>query len=368
MSAAQPVLYLLHCGNLYGTERMALTTLAALGEGHRPVIVAPAGPIHGEAARLGLQAQRFDSVLGMVALLARWFIASPRLAVISTTVKFSLICVALKVLTRRRLHHLHIVHGGSASDGEAYGQKHRLNNLDVTVIAVSHPLAERLVAHRVRPDKIVVIENFLADAQRDAAPRRQPSLDGGVRDWVLVARLDPLKRVDLLLDALDRHPRLRSLRFTVLGDGPELETLRQRAETAGHPVRFAGFVADVPRRLAQAQGLLHTCPVETFGLVVLEGMAAGLPVLVPDRGGTAALVSDGVEGLLFAADDADSLAMALERARDLSAAALAAMVARADARLRERWSQAACIRRYRSLLAGGSPDALATEERPSPYT
>jgi len=367
MNSPLPVLYLLHCGHLYGTERMALATLAALGEGYLPVVVAPAGPVHDEAARLGLRAQRFDSLAGMVVLLTRWFALSSRLAVISTTVKFSLACVALRALTRRRLRHLHIVHGGSADEAQAYGQKHRLNRFDVTVISVSQHLRERLIAHGVRPDKIVVIENFLADAQRHAAPRRRRPFDGGVRDWVLVARLDALKRVDLLLDALDRHPDLRTLRFTVLGDGPELAKLKQRAEAAGHPVRFTGYVADVAQRLADAQGLLHTCPVETFGLLVLEAMAAGLLVLVPDRGGAAALVNDGVDGLRFTADDADALARALRRARDLPGPTLMAMVTRTGARLHERWSQAACIRRYRALLAGESPDKLPAEEEVSAF-
>ena len=62
---------------------------------------------------------------------------------------------------------------------------------------------------------------------------------------------------------------------------------------------------------------MHTCPEEPFGLVVLEAMAADVPVLVPDRGGPDFIVEAGVSGFKFRADDAADLAA---RLADLAAA------------------------------------------------
>ena len=58
-----PLLYSLHSGNLYGTERMALATAQALGPEFQVVIIAPEGPVHAEAQRLGYQTMVFRGCL-----------------------------------------------------------------------------------------------------------------------------------------------------------------------------------------------------------------------------------------------------------------------------------------------------------------
>ena len=50
--------------------------------------------------------------------------------------------------------------------------------------------------------------------------------------------------------------------------------------------------ADIPRHMAEADLLVHTCPAEPFGLVILEAMAVNLPVLVTDAAGWSAIVQD----------------------------------------------------------------------------
>ena len=153
-----------------------------------------------------------------------------------------------------------------------------------------------------------VVNNFLTADRVASAPKRPAFASAGVRNVLLIARLDPLKRVGLLLDALDLEPELRQLSFKVIGVGPELAMLRDRAK-ASHPnVEFVGFRGEVAADVAGADLLLHTCPVETFGLVVLEAMAGDVPVLVPDQGGTDMLVEEGVSGFKFRADDAGHLA------------------------------------------------------------
>jgi glycosyltransferase involved in cell wall biosynthesis len=91
----------------------------------------------------------------------------------------------------------------------------------------------------------------------------------------------------------------------------ELHELAARPELAGR-VEFRGFREDIWRELASFDVLVHASVIpEPFGQVVLEGMAAGLPVLAPDEGGPAAVIEDGVTGRLFAGRDADSLAAAM---------------------------------------------------------
>ncbi len=79
-------------------------------------------------------------------------------------------------------------------------------------------------------------------------------------------------------------------------------------------VEFRGFRDDVRAELAELDVLVHasTTP-EPFGQVVLEGMAAGLPVVAAAAGGRAEIVTDGVDGLLVAPGDAAALAAALTR-------------------------------------------------------
>ena len=79
-------------------------------------------------------------------------------------------------------------------------------------------------------------------------------------------------------------------------------------------VEFRGFRDDVPAELARLDVLVHSSVIqEPLGQTVLEGMAAGLPVVVPDEGGPAEIVADARTGLLYRLGDADAMADALRR-------------------------------------------------------
>lgn len=342
-------LYALHSGNLYGTERMALVTLEGLGDRFEPVVFAPPGPALDEARRLGMGAVEFRNARQFALALLPHIFRNRRIAFAATGVMHSLVFLGWNTLLRRRNVHLHLVHGGT-DERESYGRKKRLNRLPVTLVAVSDFVRERLIAHAVRPEQIVVVENFLPERQIAAAPRRPPFTGTGVRRILIVSRVDPIKRVDLLLDALEEHPELGHLEFRVLGTGWELDKLRERAAGRHPNVRFEGFCPNVAEALAEADLLLHLCPVEPFGLAILEAMAAGLPVLVPDSGGAAGLVEPGISGFRFRADDPDSLAAALSELEQAPAECLNAIANAADQRLRDRYSDQACLDNYRQLL------------------
>jgi glycosyltransferase involved in cell wall biosynthesis len=342
-------LYALHSGNLYGTERMALVTLQGLADGFEPVLFAPPGPVLEEARRLGIATEEFRGAAEFARKLLPYLRRHRRIAFAATGVMHSLVFLALNLPFRRRNLHLHLVHGGT-DERDSYGRKPLLNRWPITLVAVSAFVRERLLAHGADPGKIVVAENFLPARQIDHAPRRGPFRWGGVQRVVVVSRVDPIKRIDLLLDALDRHPRLGRLSFRVLGTGWDLDSLRARAAERHRNVAFEGFCPNVAVELAQSDLLLHLCPVEPFGLAILEAMAAGVPVLVPDRGGAAGLVEPGVSGYRFRADDADDLAAALLNLAKSPAKRLNHAVAAADARLRARYSDQAGLERYRHLL------------------
>jgi glycosyltransferase involved in cell wall biosynthesis len=345
-------LYALYCGSLYGTERMALHTLDGLRDEFEPVLFAPPGEgALAEASRLGIQAVPFRNPRELALALRPWIARHDRIAFAATGVSHSLIFGLLNMVYRREAIHLHLIHGGS-DEKDSYGRKKSMNGRDVRLIAVSDFVRERLVAHGVNPGQITVVGNFLPDDRIRSAPRRAPFSGPGVEKVVVVSRVEAVKRVSLVLDALDRRPELGALSIRILGTGRELDMLRERARRTHPNVVFEGFSGRVDEALAGSDLLLHTCAVEPFGLAILEAMAAGIPVLAPDRGGAAGLVEPGVSGFHFRADDAGDLATSLSSVREASAERLNGVVAAADARLTSRYSSSAGLDNYRRLFAG----------------
>jgi glycosyltransferase involved in cell wall biosynthesis len=78
-------------------------------------------------------------------------------------------------------------------------------------------------------------------------------------------------------------------------------------------VRFLGALADPRPALARAHCLLHCADQEAFGLALVEALAAGRPVVAPDAGGPAEIVTRG-SGRLYAPGDANSAVTALREA------------------------------------------------------
>lgn len=357
-----PLIYALHSGNLYGTEQMALATAQGLRDEYAPVIFAPEGKALAEARRLGLETRSFQSPWEFVQRLRPYLAAHGELAFMATGLAHSLALALLNLYYRRRVVHLHIVHGG-ADERLSYGRKRLLNHLGVTFVAVSGFVKERLVANGVCPERIAVVENFLPPERVESAPRRPPFDRPGIRRAIVVSRVDPIKRIDLLLEALDYNYQLRGLSVRVLGSGWDLEKLSRRARGEHPNVAFAGYSPNVGEELAKSDLLLHLCPVEPFGLAVIEAMAAGVPVLVPDSGGAGTLVEDEVSGFRFRADDADHLATRLLELTNASAERLNRVVEGGLRALATRFEASARLDDYRRLLAAGlaEPDVAGRE-------
>lgn len=129
-----------------------------------------------------------------------------------------------------------------------------------------------------------------------------------------VGRLAPEKRVDLLLDAWNEASGALGGRSAlwIVGDGPAASGLKARAPD---DVLFTGYLHGdkLARAYASADVFVFPSDTETFGNVVLEAMASGLPSIVPDRGGAAELVRPARDGILFSSGDAGALGAAICR-------------------------------------------------------
>jgi glycosyltransferase involved in cell wall biosynthesis len=139
------------------------------------------------------------------------------------------------------------------------------------------------------------------DAELSAAGGRQA---GPVR-FVFCGRLVRWKGVDLLLEAFAAVAARAEVRLEIIGDGPEAAALKERAaapDLAGK-VEFAGWLphAKSAERFAAADAFVLPSLYECGGAVVLEAMAAALPVIATDWGGPADYLSGGC-GLLVPPD------------------------------------------------------------------
>ena len=150
-------------------------------------------------------------------------------------------------------------------------------------------------------------------ALRPAAARAPPA--GRTRLNVLYSgRITREKGVELLADAFlaarAADPRLHLL---LAGGGPEQERLAGRL---GEHARFLGWLEgdDLARAYADADIFLFPSATDTFGQVILEAQASGLPVVAVAEGGPLSLIEDGVTGLLRPAEPA-ALARRAARAR-----------------------------------------------------
>src|SRR4051812_46491901 len=107
------LVYALHSGNLYGTERMAIATAAALAEDFDPVILAPPGPALQLAAGMGLGVGAFTGPAGFSAAVRPLLASGRKVVFLATGVMHSMAAIGWNMLLRRKVAHLHIVHGGA---------------------------------------------------------------------------------------------------------------------------------------------------------------------------------------------------------------------------------------------------------------
>lgn len=225
-----------------------------------------------------------------------------------------------------------------------------------TVIVLSQAAADQLLREGLPANRVRVIPpgydpHLFASARPDPFPHLpRPRV-------AYIGRLAPQKDPATLVEAFHRVREEASL--LIVGDGPTRQAVQRRARPLGGRVHFAGFLPHlaIPAVMQHIDVLVLATWYEEVPSVLVEGMAAGLPVIASRVGGVPALVDHDVNGLLVPPGDAAALAAAISRV--LAEPGTAARLSAAARRTAEGYTWPALARRvaavYQDVTAPAGP-------------
>jgi len=183
------------------------------------------------------------------------------------------------------------------------------------VVCNSRAAARNLLKHGLSPNKIVVIGNGMPSTAFAASDPALPKFPGRLRVG-LIARMNArYKNHSFFLKVAARLcAERRDVEFVLVGDGPLRNELVRQAEDLkiASRVLFLGDRRDIPEVLASLDVSVMPSSSESLSNVILESMAAGVPVVAARVGGNPELV-DGDRGLLFSDGDELDLLACLRR-------------------------------------------------------
>ncbi len=167
----------------------------------------------------------------------------------------------------------------------------------------------------IPPERLRILSRGLDTAlfhpsRRDADFWHGYGIPRGKTVLLYVGRVSREKDLDVIVSAWSKM-RGDGTALAFVGDGPYLKELRERVPDAA----FTGYLAglDLARAFASADVFIFPSTTDTFGNVVLEAMASGLPNVVSDQGGPKDLVTHGVNGFITRALDAEDFRHHVER-------------------------------------------------------
>jgi glycosyltransferase involved in cell wall biosynthesis len=230
-------------------------------------------------------------------------------------------------------------------------------------VVVPSPSAAQVARERagVPAEKVVIIPNAIdvarfssVAAERETYLARRRAIEPGTRVGFL-GRLDPVKRVCDLIRAM-RHlggAQLRPYQLHVFGDGALRTTLERQARRELTPAQvhyeFRGPVDSPGEALKQVDLLVLPSAAEGFGLVLIEAMAAGVPVVATDVMGIRDVVDHERTGLLGPPRNPKKLAEAIERLCE-DDELRRRMVLNGFEEVRGKYNWDAVMRQYREVL------------------
>lgn len=184
---------------------------------------------------------------------------------------------------------------------------------NATVCFVTDELSARYRGRRpTRPPR--VIPNGISSMDGQQLPR-PPEFQPGYFNLAVVGRLEPVKALQLAIEALCTQAIPQNVHLHIVGTGPCEGELRERAREVGVVARvhFLGFRRDAYNFIAHSDVLLMPSLHEGLPYTLLEAMALGTPVIASRVGGLAEVVQNEVTGLLVPPGDVAALANAIGR-------------------------------------------------------
>jgi glycosyltransferase involved in cell wall biosynthesis len=195
------------------------------------------------------------------------------------------------------------------------------NQMDV-VFVPSHTTGAELVAKGVQKDKIqfyprgIDVDRFHPSKRNGFLKNHYEVADRGLK-LLYVGRVSREKNLPLLADAFAKLVRTRSdLHLIVVGDGPYLGEMKRLLK--GLPATFTGYLTgdELAQAYASCDVFVFPSTTDTFGNVVLEAQASGLPVVVADEGGPKENMIHGETGFVVEAKDASGYIEAILKLAD----------------------------------------------------
>lgn len=231
-----------------------------------------------------------------------------------------------------------------------------LDRLTTKYIAVSNAMkqigAERRLIDPARTEVIYNSAEVVEPFRRDEALRAELGITPGARVVATAGRCEKQKAFDDFLRMASIVRRSRpDTEFLLIGEGPELESLKRLARELGiqGAVRFTGWRTDAPRVIAQADVFAMSTLWESFCIVLAEAGLMRVPVVATRIDAIPEVIEDGVTGILSPPRDPGALARGVLRLLDDPELARR-MGDAGRARVIERFSTAQMVRAYADVL------------------
>ncbi len=170
----------------------------------------------------------------------------------------------------------------------------------------------QLLSDEDAASKLHIIHCGIDPDRYSSAPERGLAIDGGPTKLAFVARLDHVKGLTILLDAMrDARASGADVELTVVGDGPKRSAFERHARKAGvsDVVNFVGYQSQdgVAEVLSDAHAFVLPSFAEGVPVSLMEASASGLPVIATQVGGVSELVIDGETGFIVPPGDVNAL-------------------------------------------------------------
>jgi len=234
--------------------------------------------------------------------------------------------VGARLARRARLPHVISVHGGDLYDPSKWLSPHahallrlavnRLLGDSDLVIGQSSNTLDNLSRFYSSTTPVARIPLGIPARAAPAPDRSRFGLSPSASVLVTVCRLVRRKGLEQLIQLMQRLEDLDCV-LLLIGNGPQEATLQELAQrlNVAERVRFLGWVSDEDKfsALASADVFVSTSQHEGFGLMYLEAMACGLPVVTYDNGGQTDFLQDGETGGLIPVNDLAAFEACLRR-------------------------------------------------------